>query len=112
VDKVNDIAPVTAGRVMKEQVVETIEHWLREVKRRGLRVNNLFHLNSGMWRCNVRAADNSHFYEFGNGVDPQHAIEEALARVDAARKVKPTVEHDPERPPTVPSPIDDDDLIG
>ena len=95
--------------------METIEQWLREVKRRGLRVNNLFHLDSGMWRCNLRTAGppaRTDYYEFGNGVDPQHAIEQALGKVTAAMKVKPGAAHDPERPPNVPSPVDDDDLIG
>lgn len=89
-----------------------VEGYFREIKRRGLRLNNLFQLNSGMWRANVRSADSLTFFEFGNGVDPSHALEEALRK---SQDFAPVVRHPPlddERMPDSSAADDEEDLIG
>jgi hypothetical protein len=48
---------------------------------RGVRFNNLFQLDSGAWRCNLRSTGAVECYEFGDGASPSAAILAALSRV-------------------------------
>lgn len=51
-----------------------------ELAREGLLLNNLFQLNDGTWRANVRSKENSLVFEFGNGPTPAAAFANAISR--------------------------------
>lgn len=56
----------------------TIDGVLAAVSRRGLRVNNLFQLESGPWRANL--TDGKTWFEFGTSETAVGALEEALGK--------------------------------
>jgi len=59
----------------------------------GLLVNNLFQLDDGSWRANLRTPEpisdkGEFFFEFGNGDTPQAAMFNALQRAVDSGKVE------------------------
>lgn len=63
---------------------DTIAGMIAEVNAAGYFFNNLFQLQDGKWRCNLRSEVMvpSHS-EFGTGPDPTTAVAEALRRMQA-----------------------------
>lgn len=57
-----------------------------------VRLNNLFQLESGTWRCNVR--NEAGLYEFGDGSTPSAALEQAVRYVTEGRAV-PAIKNRP-----------------
>lgn len=59
----------------------TVEQLITEAASRGLHINNLFELPGGGWQANVRTFEEEPaFYEFGTGVSPSSALEDALGK--------------------------------
>lgn len=56
----------------------TVDATLTEIGRRGLRVTNLFQLESGPWRANL--TDGMTWFEFGTGESAVEALGAALAK--------------------------------
>jgi hypothetical protein len=55
-------------------------------------LNNLFQLESGTWRCNVR--NEAGLYEYGDGSTPSAALEQAVLHVTEGRAV-PAIKNRP-----------------
>lgn len=56
----------------------TVDTTIAEISRRGLRVTNLFQLESGPWRANL--TDGKTFFEFGTDETPCGALRDALSK--------------------------------
>lgn len=56
----------------------TLEQAFDSVKAAGLLFNNLFQLDNGMWRCNLRSSTD--WFAFGEGVTPSLAIAAATKK--------------------------------
>lgn len=61
----------------------TLESLIAEARARGLRVNNLFQLDDGMWQANLRDVKGTYF-NFGEGPTPEIALNNALAKAPIA----------------------------
>lgn len=107
--------------------IPSIEKLLRDVKKAGFRVNNMFHRMDGQWQVNLRSAMlPSTFFDWAYGVDPADAIERALTKAKGGRTVYKAMfrnsddDLDPRitghtKDPTNPIPpdaSDDEDLLG
>lgn len=57
----------------------TIDTTLAEISRRGLRVTNLFQLESGPWRANL-TNDRGVWFEFGTSETSCGALRDALSK--------------------------------
>lgn len=61
-----------------------MEEIIKELNKNGFRINNLFQLGDGFWRCNVRKDNRDGtagaFFEFANGTTAEEALYEALAK--------------------------------
>jgi len=70
----------------------SVDAMIAVVQARGLRLNNLFQLESGIWQANV--TDGTSYWEFGRADDPENAIKAALhmAATSPPEYVAPTVE--------------------
>lgn len=109
----------------------TLEEVAALLRKRGLRLTNLFQRKDGMWQANVRSLGGTHFM-FGYGVGAEIALQRALDH--AQGKVGATVEQvadddrqhdqvpcdpDPDAPETFEDLVDEsasdpdiDDLLG
>lgn len=63
----------------------TIESVFSEITRRGLRVNNLFQLESGPWRANL--TDGKVWFDFGTDETPCGALRDALSKAAAVVEI-------------------------
>lgn len=59
---------------------QSLEEILAPIAKRGWLLNNLFQLDSGVWRCSIRNAVDRVAYEFGDGASPSQAVQAALQK--------------------------------
>lgn len=65
---------------------DTIAAMIAEVNAAGYYFNNLFQLQDGSWRCNLRSeVMTPSWSQFGNGPDPATAVAETLAKLQAEK---------------------------
>ena len=68
----------------------TIDDLVFEIQLEGLSVNNLFQLEDGSWRANLRGWPNEkhteYFHEFATGPGPTEALEEAFEKAKSVRE--------------------------
>lgn len=88
-----------------------LDDLLRQVRKRGLRLNNCFQRQDGFYQVNLRSDDSHAFYEFGSGPDAAMAVERALEKV-AAGKTVPGVASVVDQPAAEIPAGSDEDLIG
>lgn len=71
---------------------DTIAAMIAEVNATHYYFNNLFQLQDGSWRCNLRSdVMIPSWSQFGNGADPVSAVAECLAKLQADKpKFRPT----------------------
>lgn len=60
----------------------TLEALIGEARALGLRINNLYELDSGRWRANLRvpAVNVAHCAEYGEADTPQEALRDAIQK--------------------------------
>lgn len=79
----------------------TLEELIETVGLKGLRLNNLFQLNTGRWQANV--TDGERYWEFGRGDSATEALQAALVKhsttePEMGRKDTISVHNPPRRP--------------
>jgi hypothetical protein len=58
----------------------TLEDLVAELYRSGLRLNNLFQLQDGTWRCNVRSNNEAHGWNYFDAETPSAAVRGAILK--------------------------------
>ena len=57
-----------------------MEATIKKINANGYRINNLFQLDPGYWRCNLRDTKSECFFDFAKGETAKEALINALAK--------------------------------
>lgn len=98
----------------------TLERMLGRVVRLGMRFNNLFECEDGLWQCNLRNRDSTQFFDYGKGKTAKLAIVAAVEKcirknvvsgIEMSQTGVATAEHQAAHEAAADA-VADDDLIG
>ena len=59
-----------------------MEEIIKKINANGYHINNLFQLDPGYWRCNLRDNESECFFNFAEGKTPKEALVKALAKTE------------------------------